>query len=123
MHTLVLVAGDDLERALSPFSSAPVEPREVPLDDEEVAEMASHYGLPAMDRAGLASKIKDYFAEDGFERAGRLFRVTRENPRRRFDSYDVGGRWGEFLKLKQPRPTRRRGPRRAARPGTPSAGG
>jgi hypothetical protein len=105
--TLVLVAGEDVESILRPYSSNEVALHEVALDDVELGAMASYYGLPVTDRAALAANIPDYFGEEGFERGGRLFRVTRENTRRRFEWYQVGGRWADFLQLKEPRATRR----------------
>jgi len=107
VHSLVLVAGEDIDSVLLPLSSNEVAPHEVALDEDEVAAMASHYGVRAGDAASLAAKIPDYFAEPGFERDGRLFRVTRENTQRHFDWYQHGGRWADYLKLREPRPTRR----------------
>jgi hypothetical protein len=107
VHSLVLVAGENVDSILLPYSSNEVAPHEVALEPGEVDAMAAQYRVPAGDLNSLAAKIQDYFGEQGFERDGRLFRVTRENTRRQFEWYQQGGQWAGFLKLNEPRPTRR----------------
>lgn len=104
MHMEVLVAGDDVDAILLPFSAhLEVEPYEVILDDYEVNEMAKSYGVPVTDPAALVSKMNDWRHEPGFIKDGKLGRISQRNPRAKLDWYQVGGQWADGLRLRNPR--------------------
>ena len=108
MHTFLLVAGDQIDEQLLPFSDhMEVEPYESFLSDEDVKSMAEEYGVPVTDLAALASKMQDWQSAEGFVRNGRLGFISTENPQARHDWYQIGGKWADALKLREPRPVRR----------------
>jgi hypothetical protein len=108
MHTCLLIAADNIEAQLQPFSvHLEVEPHEVPLSDSDIRSMAEHYGILPTDLHILASKMRDWEGEDGIVKNGQLARISRRNPKGRVDYYCVGGKWDGFLQLRQPRKLRR----------------
>ncbi len=108
MHTLALVAGDNVHDQLSPFSLLlEVEPYEVLVSDDEIGAMAEHYAVSRDDLATLVTKLVDYFGDEGFLRDGKLVHISKANRQGHFDWYEVGGQWKGFLRLRQPRQVRR----------------
>ena len=108
MHTLMLVAGDDIDEELLPFSvHTEVDAHEVFLSETDIRRMAEHYGILLADVHALASRMRDWEEEDGVVKDGRLARISRRNPKGRVDCYEVGGRWDGFLRLREPRQLRR----------------
>lgn len=108
MHTYMLVAGENVDEELLPFSvHIEVEPYEEYLPEEDIKRMAEHYGVPVRDLAALATKMEDWQSAEGFVRDGRLGYISKHNPNGRHDWYQVGGQWADALRLREPRQLRR----------------
>ena len=108
MHTFTLVAGEQVDEQMAPFSvHREVEPYEAFVSDEDIKAMAEHFGLPATDLNTLAGKMQEWEDREGFVRGDRLAYMSTENPHAKHDSYEIGGQWAGRLRLRQARPIRR----------------
>jgi len=105
MHSLCIVVGDDPEDALTPFADyVKVDRYRAYLEPADVASMAEHYGIPAEDLSALSERLPDWSGADGGVEVGRLFFWSTENPRSKFDWFEVGGRFSGYFRLLQPIP-------------------
>jgi hypothetical protein len=104
MHTILLVSGEKIDEQLWPFSvNVDVRPYEVFFTQEDIMDMAEHYGISSTDLAALADKIENWSGGKGFFKDGKIGRISTQNPRGKFDFYKVGGRYSGYLYLKRPR--------------------
>lgn len=102
MHTCVYVIihtdtqniPASVARALAPFNEAlPVRPYKVHLNHSTVEVMAKHYGLKVADQQALVAKIPEWIGGvGGIDHIG-LFAEKTDNPRGKWDWYEIGGRW------------------------------
>ncbi|OIO55437.1 hypothetical protein AUJ46_01290 [Candidatus Peregrinibacteria bacterium CG1_02_54_53] len=106
MHyeTFVIIGQNDdpeaaVARALEPFDeNLDVEPYRDYFDASDIQRMATHYGLPPTDLAGLARKMRDWRGgEVGVDARG-LYAVSTYNPDGMFDWYEIGGRWNGYIR-------------------------
>lgn len=104
MHYSCLVVGTNVDEELEPFADYHrVEPYRHFLEPEEVVLMARHFGLQPTNIEDLVGKLREWREEEGGVHEGRLFTWSTENPRAKFDWYEAGGRFGAFLRLREPR--------------------
>ena len=105
MHSLCLVVGGRPDDALAPFAEyLKVERYKAYLEPSEVTSMAGHFGLSAQDLPALAAKLREWHGAEGGIEGDRLFVWSTENPRSKYDWYQVGGRFAGFLHLREPLP-------------------
>lgn len=101
MHSLCIVVGDDVRRALAPFSGhLKVERYRIRLEPPAMAAIAAHAGVDVHDREGLARRLPEWTGAEGGADGGRLFVCSSENPRRKYDWCRAGGRFSGCLHLK-----------------------
>lgn len=104
MHYSCLVVASDVDKAREPFAEdRSVDPYRDYLPEDEIALMSEHYGIPRADLPALATKLQDWREQDGGIHEGRLFTWSTQNPQRKFDWYEAGGRFGPLLQLRESR--------------------
>ena len=101
----MLVTGENIVLQMDDFSDhKKVAPRKIHINSEEVAEIAKFSGIDTSDLDALVEKIPDWNGNKGGCDELGLFWSTTENPNGKFDWYTKGGRFKNYLKLRQPRP-------------------
>jgi hypothetical protein len=84
--------------ALAPFNEAlQVRPYKVHLNHSIVQMMAKHYGLKISDQQALIDKIPEWVGGTGGVDHIGLFAEKRDNPRGKWDWYEIGGRWMGYV--------------------------
>jgi len=100
-HFSVLVIGDDVDEQLAPYDeNRETAPRRHYLDAKFIASMAKHHGIDPADLHALAEKMEKWKACPGGVDAKGLYALTTYNADRKWDWYEVGGRWSGFFHLK-----------------------
>jgi hypothetical protein len=96
---------DDL---MAPYSEhLETEPRNEPMDEEDVLRMAQHYGID-MSKPDFKEKILEkmeewHGQEGGFDNEnGQFYRTTTYNPKSKWDWYVIGGRWTGYFSGYEP---------------------
>jgi hypothetical protein len=104
MHYSGLVVATDLDEELEPFADYHKVARfRHFVDSDELQLMAKEYAVDPSDLVALEKRLKEWREEEGGVHEGRLFTWSTDNPQAKFDWYEVGGRFGAFLQLREPR--------------------
>lgn len=105
MHylTYVMIPNTDniegkVARALYPFDESLVVNEYVDyLESWRIEQMAQHFGIDRRNLAALAERMNEWAGCSGGVDEHGLYRIAHENPQRKWDWYEIGGRWdGHF---------------------------